>query len=147
MLDLLDNHNNYIEIGGAFILYTDHSCSLASMVLTSEADQQWLEGEVAVLEDILRDTWFYQRVLKKGYEAGIKEGIEEERKKVLQRWNQLLTIIVEVNFPSLVPLARSYIEELNDPEALQKVVVQMVSIKDVDIARSHLLTALEEKVL
>jgi predicted nucleotide-binding protein (sugar kinase/HSP70/actin superfamily) len=101
----------------------------------------------AVLEDILRDTWFYQRVLKKGYEAGIKEGIEEERKKVLQRWNQLLTIIVEVNFPSLVPLARSYIEELNDPEALQKVVVQMVSTKDIDIARSYLLAPLEEKVV
>lgn len=40
--------------------------SLASLVLTSEADQQWLEGKVAMLEDILRDPWFYQ---KKGVEV------------------------------------------------------------------------------
>ncbi|HEY5005672.1 MAG TPA: hypothetical protein VII61_21095 [Ktedonobacteraceae bacterium] len=100
-----------------------------------------------MLEDILRDTWFYQRVLKKGYEAGIKEGIEEERKKALQRWNQLLTISVEANFPSLVPLARKYADTIDDPDVLQKVMLQLLTTKDVDIARSYLLAALEEKVL
>jgi flagellar biosynthesis/type III secretory pathway protein FliH len=125
--------------------------SLASMVLTSEADQQWLEGEVAMLEDILRDTWFYQRILKegeqKGREGGIEEGREEERKRELQRLNQILVSSVEANFPSLVPLARKYADTINDPDVLQKVMIQLLTTKDVDIARSHLLTALEEKVL
>jgi hypothetical protein len=121
--------------------------SLASMVLTSEADQQWLEGEVAMLEDILRDTWFYQRILKEGREGGIEEGREEERKRELQRLDQILVSSVEANFPSLVPLARRCADTINDPDMLQKVMIQILTTKDVDIASSHLLTALEEKVL
>ncbi len=117
--------------------------SLASMVLTSEADQQWLEGEVAMLEDILRDTWFYQKILKEGREGGR----EEERKREIQAFGQVLVSSVEANFPSLLSLARRCVEALNDPEALQKVVVQVVSTKDVDIARRYMLAALEEKVL
>ena len=125
--------------------------SLASMVLTSEADQQWLEGEVAMLEDILRDTWFYQRILKegeqKGREGGIEEGIEKERKRDLQRWSQALVSSIETNFPSLVPLARKCADAIDDPDVLQKVLLQVLSSRDVDIAHSHLFTALEEKVL
>ena len=125
--------------------------SLASMVLTSEADQQWLEGEVAMLEDILRDTWFYQKILKEGreegIEKGIEEGIEKERKRDLQRWGQALVSSVEANFPSLIPVARRCAEAIDDPDVLQKALLQILSSKDVDLARSYLLAALEEKVL
>ena len=141
--------------------------SLASMVLTSASDQQWLDGEVAMLEEILRDTWFYQRILKegeqkgiergiekgiergieRGIEQGIEQGIERERKRELQRWSQALVNSVETKFPSLVSLARRCAENINDPDVLQKALLQILSSKDEDIARSHLLTALEEKVL
>jgi hypothetical protein len=121
--------------------------SLASMVLTSTSDQQWLDGEVAMLEEILRDTWFYQRILKEGEQKGIEQGIEQERKRELQRWGQALVNSVEANFPSLVPLARRCAESINDPDVLQKALLQILSSKDEDIVRSHLLVALEEKVL
>jgi predicted transposase YdaD len=127
--------------------------SLASMVLTSEADQQWLEGEVAMLEDILRDTWFYQRILKEGHEEGHeegreegrKEGREEERKREIQTLGQILVSSVEANFPSLVSLARRCTETLHDTDVLKKTTLQVVSTKDVDMARNHLLVALGEK--
>ena len=129
--------------------------SLASMVLTSASDQEWLDGEVAMLEEILRDTWFYQRILKegeqkgieRGIEKGIEQGIEQERKRELQRWSQALVNSVEAKFPSLVSLARRCAETINNPDILQKALLQILSSKDEDIARSHLLTALEEKVL
>src|SRR5713226_1073913 len=38
---------------------------LASLVFKSEADQNWLEGRFAVLNEILRNTPAYQRVLRK----------------------------------------------------------------------------------
>jgi hypothetical protein len=55
--------------------------SLASMILMSESDQQWLEGEVAMLEDILRDTWFYQKILKEGEEKGMRKNGSESFKR------------------------------------------------------------------
>jgi predicted transposase YdaD len=123
--------------------------SLASMVLTSESDQQWLEGEVAMLEDILRDTWFYQKILKegeqKGHEGGVEEGIEEERKQELQRIGQNLVGGVAVKFPSLVPLARQCADTLKDPDALLKITFQLFTVQDSDVARGHLLAALEKK--
>lgn len=125
--------------------------SLASMVLTSEADQQWLEGEVAMLEDILRDTWFYQKILKEGREEGIEKGIEkgreEERRQELQKISQLLVGCIENKFPSLVPLARRCTDTLKDPDALQKITFQLFTTQDTDVARDHLLAALEEKAL
>ena len=54
---------------------------------------------------------------------------------------------VEANFPSLVPLARRCAEAINDPDVLQKALLQILSSKDEDIVRGYLLTALEEKVL
>lgn len=108
-----------------------------------------------MLEEILRDTWFYQRILKEGeqkgieqgIEQGIEKGIEQERKRELQRWGQALVNSVEAKFPSLVPLARRCAEAINDPDVLQKALLQILSSKDEDVVRSHLLVALEEKVL
>lgn len=34
------------------------------------SDQRWLERRKAMLEDILRDSWVYQDILKKGLEEG-----------------------------------------------------------------------------
>lgn len=131
------------------------ACSLASMVLTSESDQLWLEGEVGMLEDILRDTWFYQKILKQGLEEGrekglkegrekgLKEGLKEERQRELQRIGQSLITGVEVKFPSLVPLAKQCATTLKDPDALLKVTFQLFTVQDTEIARSYLLAALD----
>lgn len=92
-----------------------------------------------MLEDILRDTWFYQKILK--------EGREQEHGRELQRWGQALVGSVETKFPSLVSLARKCADTLDDPDALQKVMLQVFGTNDVDIARSYLLAAIEEKVV
>jgi hypothetical protein len=85
--------------------------------------------------------------LKEGREGGIEEGREEERKRELQRLNQILVSSVEANFPSSVSLARKYADAINDPDVLQKVMIQLPTTKDADRAHSYLQAALEEKVL
>ena len=47
---------------------------------------------------------------------------------------------------TLVPLARKCADTLDDPDALQKVTLQVLATKNVDTARDYLLTASEEKV-
>jgi hypothetical protein len=54
---------------------------------------------------------------------------------------------VEVNFPSLVPLARRCTETIHNTDILKKATLQVISTKDVDMARNHLLVAIEEKVV
>jgi hypothetical protein len=98
-----------------------------------------------MLEEILRDTWFYQRIWKIGYEEGRRQIREKERKRKLQGLDRFLVDGVEANFPSLVPLAIQCAETLNDPDTLQKIILQLFTIQDPDIARGHLLAALDEK--
>jgi hypothetical protein len=98
-----------------------------------------------MLEEILRDTWFYQRIWKIGYEEGRKQIREKERKRKLQRLDQFLVDGVEAKFPSLVPLARRYADTMNDPDALQKITFQLITIQDQDVFCGHLLAALSEQ--
>jgi predicted transposase YdaD len=89
------------------------------MVFSNEADQQWLEGEVAMLEDIVRDTWFYQKILKEGLEEGREEGILETLRLVILD-------AVEERFPAILKLARARVEEMHDPLLLRKLNTKMV---------------------
>jgi predicted transposase YdaD len=117
--------------------------TLASMVLTDEADQQWLEGKVAMLEDIVRDTWFYQKILKEGLaegrdkgrkeglaegrEKGLAEGREEGRKEAtLETLRFILLDTVEERFPALLELARMRVEQMQNPLLLRKLNTRIV---------------------
>ena len=62
---------------------------LASLVLKDQADQEWIKRRFAMLQDALRETPAYQRILQEGRE----EGREEEREalqKEFQRWQKEL---------------------------------------------------------
>ena len=67
--------------------------TFASMVFDQDSSKQWLERKVTMLEDIVRDTWFYQKILKDGLEEGQKKGREEVREKALQGIAQTLLLI------------------------------------------------------
>ena len=54
--------------------------TFASMVFDEDSSKQWLERKVTMLEDIVRDTWFYQKILKDGLEEGRKDGLEEDER-------------------------------------------------------------------
>ncbi|MDQ2888167.1 MAG: hypothetical protein M3Y39_19020 [Chloroflexota bacterium] len=101
--------------------------TLASMVFSNDADQQWLEREVAMLEDIVRDTWFYQKILKEGREEGREEAIIETLRLIILD-------TVKERFPALLELAGTRIEEMSDPLLLRKLNTRIVVAQTVDEA-------------
>jgi hypothetical protein len=109
---------------------------LASMIFVSSVDQQWFERQVLMLEDIITETWFYKRILQKG----LNEGHQEE----LQRVRPVLVSTVEERFPALASLARQRADALDDPNALQHLLLKMIVTRDADEAR-RLLEATEEQ--
>jgi hypothetical protein len=42
-----------------------------------EADQDWLIGRFDMLDEVLRNTPAYQRILKEGRDKGLEEGFEK----------------------------------------------------------------------
>jgi len=44
--------------------------TFASMIFEGEADQEWLKRRIGMLDDIIRETWFYQDIYQEGKEEG-----------------------------------------------------------------------------
>src|SRR5205085_7389895 len=84
---------------------------LASLVLKSEADQVWLERRFALLDEMLRNTPAYQKILKEGRAEGLEEGLEkglekglevgrqETLQRELQRQREALLDVIRARFP------------------------------------------------
>lgn len=53
--------------------------TFASMIFEGEANQQWLKRRIGMLDDIIRETWFYKDI----YEEGKEEGMQALRLAVL----------------------------------------------------------------
>lgn len=83
-----------------------------------------------MLEDIVRDTWFYQKILKEGLAegraAGFKEGREEGREEAIKAFRLAIVDVVEERFPALLELARARVEQMRDPLLLRKLNTKMV---------------------
>jgi predicted transposase YdaD len=122
--------------------------TLASMIFVNSVDQQWFERQVLMLEDIVTETWFYKWILQKGMTEGRQEGrqeaLQEALQKELQRDRQVLVSAVEGRFPALASLARQRADALDDPDALQHLLLKMIVARDADEARA-LLEATEEQ--
>ena len=86
--------------------------TFASMVFDEDSSKQWLERKVAMLEDIVRDTWFYQKILK----DGLEEGREEGRLQTLQ---MVILDIIQERFPLLLDLARELLSSIQEAGILR----------------------------
>ena len=75
-----------------------------------------------MLNDTLRNTKYYQNILKEGREEGLEEGIEEgrreERQRELQREREALVDIVLDRFPQMVRLFKKQVDTIEDPSLL-----------------------------
>ena len=74
--------------------------------------------EVAVYQDIIRDSWVYQEILQEGAQ------------KALQLQRQAILAIVQKRFPALASLAQQKLAGVIDPEQLQDVNVQISVAQD-----------------
>ncbi|MFL5692565.1 MAG: Rpn family recombination-promoting nuclease/putative transposase [Ktedonobacteraceae bacterium] len=115
---------------------------LASLVFEKEADHIWLKRRFGMLRDVLRDTWAYQEIMQEGREEGLQLGIQEGRQEGLQEGRQegrqeglqqrlkdqrqILMTIIQAHFPDLVTLAKKQMNEIQDPDMLQQMVLQLL---------------------
>jgi len=90
--------------------------TFASMVFDHDNDKQWLERKITMLEDIVRDTWFYQKILKDGLEEGRKKGREEG---MLQALRMVILDTIQERFPSILGLAQELLNLIQDPTRLR----------------------------
>src|SRR5947208_9745220 len=94
--------------------------------------------------DIVQQTPLYQswtrKALEEGLEKGRKEGLETGLEKgKLEGMRQTLVSIVRVRFPRLVSLAKTQAAQINDPEALDDLIVKISTTSKAQKARRFLL--------
>jgi len=128
---------------------------LASLVFEKEADRLWLKRRFGMLRDVLRDTWAYQEIMQEGREEGLQLGIQEGRQEGLQEGRQeglqeglqqrlkdqrqILMTIMQAHFPDLISLAKKQINEVQDPDILQHIVLQLLVAQSGEQAQQVLL--------
>lgn len=103
----------------------------------SEAEQKWLERTFAMLNDTLRNTRAYQKILK--------EGREEALRQELQRQRQALLDVVQKRFPELVPLMKEKTDAIEDPTILLHLIVKISTAQTSEEAEQLLLNKREDE--
>ncbi|MHB8600315.1 MAG: hypothetical protein ACYDER_26330 [Ktedonobacteraceae bacterium] len=107
---------------------------LASLILITEADQQWLVRRIKEMYDFLYDTPVYQDIMRQGRE---KERQEREQEKVQELRETLLDIILEL-FPKIRIAAREQVDAITDTQLLRKLMVRIVTFKTPEEALQYL---------
>ena len=136
--------------------------AIASLVFEdkSVAEQEWLERTFAMLNDTLRNTKFYQKILKeghdeglekgleegleKGLEKGFKQGLQEELQRELQLQREALIDIVRDRFPKSVRLFKKQADIIEDPALLLRLIVKISTAQTSEEAEHHLFIILRE---
>lgn len=102
---------------------------LASLILTNEADQDWLARRFGMLYDILKDTRAFQDLTKEVREESMQQGMQQGKVEGLR-----LTVLdmVEARFASfeLVKQAREVVEQINDLETLRHFAVKVALLQE-----------------
>ncbi len=118
--------------------------TVASLALgnESETEQQWLERTFAMIEDTLRKTQAYQKILQEGLEEGHQKGLQQGRQEALQqeleRERQVLLDIIIERFPQIVRQLQKQIDIIDDPSILLGLIVKMSKVQTAEEARQLL---------
>jgi hypothetical protein len=96
-----------------------------------------------MLDEIIRESPAYKRLIKKAYEESVQEGLErileEVRKEELQQLWLLLVKIVKARFPRLERLARKQGIVIEEARVLTDLIVKVSTAQTMEEARQHLL--------
>ena len=97
------------------------------------------------MHDILRESPFYQEILKEGHEEGREEGREEGLEEgKLEALREVLLAIVQVRFPKLARLTKGLAAITEDPAVLQGLILKMSTAQTFEEAQQYLLEEGEE---
>ena len=102
------------------------------------------------MQDILRETPYYQEILKEGLQEGHHEGLEQGLQQGLQQGElaglrQGLVEVVIGRFPKLTRLARKQVAVVDEPALLRHLLVQVSMAQSLEEAKQHLLAIDEDE--
>lgn len=104
--------------------------ALASLVLTGEADKQWLERRVAMLEEILQDTWYYKWIHDRGLTEGQEKGRAEALQEALEEDRRAVLEAIRARFPEMAELAQQCIDQIHDSATLKELIIRVPGARD-----------------
>ncbi len=124
---------------------------LASLVLKDQADQEWIKRRFAMLQDALRETPAYQRILEEGREEGREEvrealqtelhqqqvalqKVQHQQQEALQKQREGLLDVMLERFPLLAGRARNYAKTIDDPDKLFSLIIDMAKASNAEEA-------------
>ena len=97
------------------------------------------------MHNILRESPFYQEILEEGREVGLEEGLEKGHKEgKLEGLRETLLAIVQTRFPKVLRLAKGQAAIIDDPAALESLIVQVSIAQDAKEAKRALLDEEDE---
>lgn len=92
------------------------------------------------MHNILRESPFYQEILQEGREEGLEKGRQEK----LQVLRETLLKVVQARFPRMVRLAKGQAAIIDDPAALESLIVKVSIAQDAKEAQRALLDEEDE---
>ncbi len=131
-----------VSAGKTELLVVANALASLAFEQESEAEQEWLERTFAMLNDTLRNTRAYQKILKEGRERGREEGLEKGRQEALQ---QALLDVTEEHFPQIMHTVRQQVKAIEDPVLLRRLIVKMTTVQTAEDAEQLFRAAIEDK--
>lgn len=128
----------------------------AGLVFTGQEDRDWLERIFAMQNELLAESWTYQKIIQEGIEKGREQGIEKGREEGLQQGiekgreegklegreegkleglQEAVLNVVEARFPPLMELARQRVKRASKPDAVNLVLRGVATAPDENAAR------------
>lgn len=106
-----------------------------------------------MLDEVLRNTPAYQRILKEGRDEGLDEGLEkgleigrqEAYRQELLRQRETLLDIIRERFPKIVRQVRPQIYAIENTAPLLRLIVKIATVPTAEEAQQLILDASEEE--
>ena len=129
MFDRLPGEQNrdFAVIGFAF-------ATARLKMLKRNSELEWLQERFCYMNDIIRESPFYQWILEEGEAKGEARG---EAKKLAQM-RQAVVDFVQGDFPELVQLAEEVVATIDNPAQLVRLSAKLGGAKDAEQARKIL---------
>jgi predicted transposase YdaD len=102
-----------------------------------------------MLDEILRNTPAYQKILREGRAEGLEKGLEKGRQEALQQELQLqheaLLDVIRARFPKVERQAKKQVESIQDTSILLHLIIKMTTVPTAEEAMQLLLDANEDE--
>jgi predicted transposase YdaD len=105
--------------------------TLAGLIFQNDTDHEAIMRRFELFKDIIEESWTYQEIISKGREKERQEWLQTQRKGLIS--------VVQARFPDLVASITEKVEQVEDPLALQDIMLKLASTLDNAEARKYLL--------